>query len=137
MECNDLNCSFDGRRITRKYERNKAVRKSFSVTRQDAHIRYRPYVVRHPLEESPMQAKRDSAMMMVPKIGLLSLVWDDGLTRRFVLDRSDPKLQRFLGVPAKSVVFYYKFLSQQFFLSGSLFIISVGLIQHPVVFHDE
>jgi hypothetical protein len=45
--------SFDVRRITRKYERNKAVRKSCSVTRQDAHIRYSPYVARLPLGESP------------------------------------------------------------------------------------
>ena len=76
-------------------------------------------------------------MMMVSKIALLSLVWDDGLTRRFALNRSDPQLQRSLGVPAKSVVFYYKFLTQQFFILGSLFLIFVGLIHHPVVSHDE
>ena len=50
--------SFDGRRITRKYERNKAARKSCSVTRQDAHERYSPYVARMPLQESPWQAKK-------------------------------------------------------------------------------
>ena len=51
--CNEPNCSFDGRLITRKYERNKAVRKSCSVTSRDAHIRYNPYVTRLPLGESP------------------------------------------------------------------------------------
>ena len=60
--CNDPNCSFGGRRITRKYERNKATRKSCSVTGQDAHIRYSPYVARLPLERVTMTSKRDSAI---------------------------------------------------------------------------
>jgi hypothetical protein len=57
-ECNEPNCSFDGLCIIRKYERNKAARKSCSVTRQDAHKRYSPYVARLPLRESPWQAKK-------------------------------------------------------------------------------
>ena len=60
--CNDPNCSFGGRRITRKYERNKATRKSCSVTGQDAHIRYSPYMARRPLERVTMTSKRDSAI---------------------------------------------------------------------------
>ena len=50
--------SFDGRRITRKYKRNKAARKSCSVTGQDAHIRYSPYVARLPLERVTMTSKK-------------------------------------------------------------------------------
>jgi hypothetical protein len=45
-------------------------------------------------------------MMIVSKIALLSLVWGNDLAMRFALDRSDPQLQRSLGVPAKSVVFF-------------------------------
>ena len=55
-------------------------------------------------------------MMMVSKIVLLSLFLDDCLTRKFALDLSDPQLQRLLDVPVKSVVFYYEFLTQQFFV---------------------
>ena len=60
--CYDPNCSFGGRRITRKYEHNKATRKSCSVTGQDAHIRYSPYMARRPLERVTMTSKRDSAI---------------------------------------------------------------------------
>jgi hypothetical protein len=76
-------------------------------------------------------------MMMVSKITFLSLVSGYDLAMRFALDHSDSQLQRSLCVPAKSVVFYYKFLTRQFFVQGSLFPISVGLIHHPVVFRDE
>ena len=57
-----------------------------------------------------------SAMMMVLKILLLKLVSVYDLAMRFALDRSDPQLQWLPGVPAKSVVFYYKFLTQHFFV---------------------
>ena len=47
-----------------------------------------------------------SAMMMVSKIVLLSLVSDDDLAKKIALNRSDPQLRWSLVVPAKSVVFY-------------------------------